>query len=474
MQTDTVKTSAVLSGHQRCSPPTPGPSQAAGAKMIISFLILVLRRSAGTQWCLSFPPAPALNGNLQSPHNQEQFRYMYFVVSKTTLCDCGCGGYHTVDKLHEVFAWSMQHLKTGRAPTRRHDGSMFSPQDRRSRITGLLSCIGALLQARGDWEWLVTAFRLRHFNSDQFCYLCDATQAGFMSYLNMAADAPFRATCITHERYLLDCARQMLSPSALFGAPGFKYEFFATDSMHCGDLGIFPDAIGGLMWVELSHKGLHRSYAEGLTWMNDQLDSYASANNLQRLVVTLPMVKPTDGGHPTLKTKAAMCRHLSGFALFLANRHKLMNLQLDEVRLVPFSAEYHGLAVELATRLVGYHDSCSQEPFSADRCKFEMLGFITAYDGLRRLFRRGLDPALHHAEVFGPRPKLHLCEHLVCDKVPLFGSPRLFWCYADEDFVGLIKRIAMQTKNPRTMEKVLLTKYRLYASLHALALASVS
>ena len=55
-------------------------------------------------------------------------------------------------------------------------------------------------------------------------------------------------------------------------------------------------------------------------------------------------------------------------------------------------------------------------------------------------------------------------------KVPLYGTPRLFWCYADEDFVGLIKRIAMQTKNRRTLEKTLLAKYRLFASLHALAL----
>ena len=123
-----------------------------------------------------------------------------------------------------------------------------------------------------------------------------------------------------------------------------------------------------------------------------------------------------------------------------------------------------------AQRLVGYHESCSEVPFSVVRCQTEMAGFLSSYNSLRLLFRRNLAVELHTAEPFAARPKLHLCDHMVRDTVPLYGSPRAFWCYADEDFVGIIKRIAMCTKNPRTMEAVLMQKYRLYATLHAFAL----
>ena len=65
-----------------------------------------------------------------------------------------------------------------------------------------------------------------------------------------------------------------------------------------------------------------------------------------------------------------------------------------------------------------------------------------------------------------------MLEHLVDDKIQLWGSPRNFWRYADEDFVGLIKRIAVQSKHPVSLETVLLSKFRLYAALHAYALAA--
>ena len=66
-----------------------------------------------------------------------------------------------------------------------------------------------------------------------------------------------------------------------------------------------------------------------------------------------------------------------------------------------------------------------------------------------------------------------MLDHLVNDKVPLWGSPKGFWCYGDEDFVGVIKRIAMQTKHPKTMEQILLQEYMIFAGIHALRLAAL-
>ena len=59
-------------------------------------------------------------------------------------------------------------------------------------------------------------------------------------------------------------------------------------------------------------------------------------------------------------------------------------------------------------------------------------------------------------------------------KVPLYGSPRLFWCYGDEDFMGLVKKILLKSKHSRSMERVLIFKYRLFAYLHSVALAGLA
>ena len=41
-------------------------------------------------------------------------RFMYCVLRKAAMCDCGCEGWHTLQDVMAVFAWSFQHL--ARAP----------------------------------------------------------------------------------------------------------------------------------------------------------------------------------------------------------------------------------------------------------------------------------------------------------------------------------------------------------------------
>ena len=73
--------------------------------------------------------------------------------------------------------------------------------------------------------------------------------------------------------------------------------------------------------------------------------------------------------------------------------------------------------------------------------------------------------AAHNAQPFGARPKMHMADHLAHEKIQIFGSPKHFWCYGDEDFVGLVKRIAVMTRHPKTMEARILAKYSLLAAL---------
>jgi hypothetical protein len=92
---------------------------------------------------------------------------------------------------------------------------------------------------------------------------------------------------------------------------------------------------------------------------------------------------------------------------------------------------------------------------------------LQALDRLNQLWRRGL-PAngkLASRMPWHVRPKAHLCDQLVCDKIQMYGSPSLFWCYRDEDFIGVIKRIARNTKLPVSLERRVMEKLRIWAAL---------
>ena len=106
-------------------------------------------------------------------------RRLLFVLSKDRLCKCGCQGYHTTQALFSVFAWSMSCLARGRTPATRHDGAPWTAFDLKHRVQSGSPLVHAgLVQVRGDWEWLFECFRLRSWNSEHFCWMCNATKAG--------------------------------------------------------------------------------------------------------------------------------------------------------------------------------------------------------------------------------------------------------------------------------------------------------
>jgi hypothetical protein len=210
--------------------------------------------------------------------------------------------------------------------------------------------------------------------------------------------------------------------------------------------------------------------------LNEDLKAYYTANNDQGLSSIYPLVmsqitseKP---GYPCLKSKAAQCRHLAQFGLLLAQRHRYggggqgpfkfrlssrMNAQTDQ---------HLDLLERMFQGLVKYHRSCSEEPFPEDECRQGMYDFLEALSGLNRLWREGL-PADHSEKglPFHLRPKAHGLQHLVSDKLFLFGSPAAFWCYRDEDYIGAVKRIAQNSKHPWTIEKRVMEKLRILTKL---------
>ena len=74
-----------------------------------------------------------------------------------------------------------------------------------------------------------------------------------------------------------------------------------------------------------------------------------------------------------------------------------------------------------------------------------------------------------HAEAFGLHqklwkfpPKAHLVDHLVTYQAAEWGNPSYYWCYADEDLVGLCIEIA-ESCHPSTLAITALVKWLILA-----------
>jgi len=402
-------------------------------------------------------------------------RHLLFIVGKKKLCDCGCAGFHTFNALFDVLAWSLQCARNGVSPNCRHDGTPWSPHDVQCRMpSGVALFLLALLQVRGDWEWLMQCFRFRSPSSEHFCWMCNASKSGHLRFTDFRPDAPHRSTLLDHPAYLAALVREGATPSHIFRCLGMRVEYVGVDSMHAGDLGTFQDALGSLFWCEITNKQWHRKHSDGLDYLNAQLKAYYDANaelKLSPLTLVLSQIRSKEPGYPTLKSKAAQCRHVARFGLLLAQMHahgspgRAPYVFRAGSRLGAHSAEHRRLLLGLFEGLVAYHESCAAEPFVPNLCKAAVYKYLQNLEGLRALWRTGLaTPELHCRMPFWVRPKAHLLQHLVEEKINSWGYPCLFWCYGDEAFVGSIKATCTSaSRHPATLEATVSEKCMLLA-----------
>lgn len=383
------------------------------------------------------------------------------MLSKSRLCSCGCDGYHTLQAILSIVSWSFQKLASGEAPTCRHDGRPWSAKDLKDRLLPRGGGIprAAMLQVRGDQEFLQSVMRFKTSSMENFCWMCEATlSSGPLCYHKFTAEAPHRASRTTHAAYIESCAASNFEPSKLFLSPGMTLDHVSVDTMHAGDLGVFQDVLGSVLFIEISNKQWHGSRSIGMARVNAELKQYYAANRDRKFSpvhLTVQQIigsKKTKNQYPYLKAKAAQTRHLCEFVLVLAYRH----MRGDEGRApLRFSRTHHlsgredehlREVVNMMEGLVGYHRACAATPFdeaAATQCKQEMYRVLSSLQALHNLWREGLPEIRKKVQPFHLRPKAHILQHLVEDKLSLWGSPQNSWCYRDEDFVGAIKVVAM-------------------------------
>jgi hypothetical protein len=403
-----------------------------------------------------------------------------FVLRSGRLCGCGCGGFCTYQVIFEVISWSFECLRNGLSPTCRHDSSPWTAHDLKVRMAGSQHLPHAgLAQVRGDWEWMAGVFRTRWYTAEYFCWMCGATRAaGPECFADFKPDAGHRGTLMSHEQYLMACAAEGAQPCNLFRCPGMRLEYLVVDSMHAGDLGCFADAIGGLFWCEVTCKRWHANQQIGLASLNASLQNFYTANRSLGLSVlhpvTMSQIKGDKDKFPSLKAKAAQVRHLAEYAVLLAYQHRdgfegRPAYGFRGARLAGSEPEHLNHLVNMCEGMARYHRACAADVFDEDLCRSSMYSFLQGLAGLHVLWRRGLDEAYHGKMPWPLRPKSHTLQHLVEDKITIWGSPARLWCYKDEDFIGTVKTICAKSSHPCSLEGRVLEKLVIISDLSSRA-----
>ena len=152
-----------------------------------------------------------------------------------------------------------------------------------------------------------------------------------------------------------------------------------VDSMHAADLGTFADALGSLMWLEISCKQWYRNQAVGLEALNCELKKYYVANKHKNLSRVTPLVRSqiiaTEPGDNFLKAKAAQTRHLAEFGLILASVHKFGCDGREPFRfkessaLAPHIGRHLDLLVDMFLGMVRYLRALAAETFAVQECR---------------------------------------------------------------------------------------------------------
>ena len=101
---------------------------------------------------------------------------------------------------------------------------------------------GFLYVVTADMEYASNVLRLEHFNSVDFCWLCDAQQAeGDLNFRNLASDAPWRSTLVDPQHAFIEDGH------FFWTAAGIGRYTYVGDWLHTVHLGIMCHLLASVM-----------------------------------------------------------------------------------------------------------------------------------------------------------------------------------------------------------------------------------
>ena len=375
-------------------------------------------------------------------------RYWLTGFPKKVVCRCGCSGKCTFDVVWKILQWSFDHLRIGRLPLKRHDGTEFKDSDckhdrgwRDANKGTWLSFLGGVFQKRGDWSWLKQALSLQGWKeAGRVCFKCPCTASQMREF---SLSASWRHAVFNHARFLSDLEGRYMP---LLGLPGFQLVWIMGDMMHNGCLGVVQYVVGNILWVMFGKVGgLVTRPEQGLCLLLSLIHQASKALGITAPInsLTLGMIRPKN---VMSKLKAAEGRHmlpvlqycLTNFFKAETDHDSLVGLCLDRL-----------CQVYAITEPTAWNPSSSPAKLGDSARRFSLL-----YAELSRI-------AIAGGDTFGVTwrivPKFHMFLHTCEDSI---DNPRDSWCYKDESEIGTAVTLA-ESLHPSTLPFQLMSRYRL-------------
>ena len=375
----------------------------------------------------------------------------------------------TIDAWYEGHHWGFVHLLTGTWPFLDHLGEWIQPKHGKTRfqnagkeLAGGLA--GALVETDGDYKFIKETFHFEAYDNKECCHRCGATKNFFDKhghcspvYTDFAPEALHKKTSKTAADYFTKHAHH-LSPLSLI--PGWVPQTTRIDIMHNvfqgGGLHLASCVIITLLvagrWGPMT---LGWSMLLKLAWADFKkfAESIGVSTSQKRFTKSqLGYRKLNDA--PKLQAKAFNCRVILAWLAHLTLKWTEAghNTDTDQAMAVCCWAIADFIyVIESSDR----HLTTEQ----AARAAASGHKYLMSYSLLASL------AVAQGSSMWPLKPKLHQFDHMLDDVERELLNPRHWWNFANEDFVGVIKRIAQKCSR-KTISLVTLKKYMLWVALH--------
>ena len=390
----------------------------------------------------------------------DKMRRWIVCFNKKNQCGCGCKGRCTYDSVWNVVAWMYRVLKSGIAPTHRHDGVAFSAskligdQKRAKRAeAGYRLPKACNLRKKSDWAGFKQCLNLVGWRGEgilrRICYVCCATTDDFM---DASGGAPWRQRYfISHAAFMADLHHRGYV-SVYWDVPGQRNTYLIVDLMHCGCLGIVGILNANVLLELLYRMGGTIREPDAVLGALTRITKMAARNCTPPIqfpvnTITINMVK-RQGIDPKFRVKAAENRRMLAVIDWL-----LDNMYLPR-------GDHERLVQRCVKQLASFYKECEPARWDPSSSPAKIATFAQRHLVLYGELRRGAEP--HDAAlgyyVYKWYPKHHLFGHV--PETSGGENPRGEWAYADEDAIGDAVNIASEVSAPHVHSAVI-DRYRL-------------
>ena len=351
----------------------------------------------------------------------------------------------TLDRIWEIFAWSVNQMARGEYALKDWDGRGMPPRMDR-RLAGPFT--GVLTHVRGDWQFYVEVFKFPQWNGAlRMCWRCRASSTiKALAFTDCREQAGWHDTRFADRSYRAHMeALSLPLPVLLALVVGLTLSCITIDCLHALDLGVSSHIIANTFWTTILRQVWGKTNQDDSTAeLEKDLKSWSKTEKIgSRIQGTLTKERiraTTDTGYPKLKAKGAQTRHLAPYSLALAKRWQ----RVAHAHSTPEErdhATHDALVVGVNQLLVDLYQTMmtSGRFFSGEALqRIRTIGFQLPIMYMR------LYSSAHKlgVKMWKLTPKLHMIQELLIYQCVEWGNPLYCWCYADEDLVGLMVEIA--------------------------------